>query len=498
MFSAPALAQDSRIALVIGNGSYKPSQLSDPPNDAELMAERLKALNFTVTLKKNLTQNKLKQLIRDFGKTLKKNKDAVGLFYYSGHGMQVDGRNYMIPIGASIDDESDVSIEGVEINDVLTRMTFAGNNMNFIILDACRDNPFEKSFKGAAKGLARMATPQGSLVAFATEPHKVARQGKGSYSLFTEALAQELLNPAVEVEKMLKNVRVEVHRITKGKQLPTTENKLLGDFFFNPAPIPKITNVEGKTSGPLGEFPHHYKFGEWRVGCDLPVYEHLKDDPFFFETYRQKGFSETGTLERIIIGQFHYVNVLYSFNQSSQGKGNRSRCRWIDKENIEYPSVVQAEWKPVYSFEHKVKKACITYKDLPPYGLFNQGDAYSERAMSWCLSNKDKYGSSKEEKVYNRFWFNYGISEKQSPGSANLPSRSQRIVDAIRSIPSNADESMRFFYSSLSYVLRADFLDHNQNFWEMVNVNQEDAKRMTTQEIIKLYQRIGWIDKNPE
>ena len=97
----------------------------------------------------------MKILIRDFGKRIKSNKDSIGLFYYSGHGMRVRGHNYMIPIGVNIEDESDVEIYGVNINDVLTRMRFAENYINFVFLDACRDNPFEKSFKSAAKGLGR-------------------------------------------------------------------------------------------------------------------------------------------------------------------------------------------------------------------------------------------------------------------------------------------------------------------------------------------------------
>jgi len=229
-----ALAKETRIALVIGNGAYKFSPLSDPPNDADLMAERLKALDFTVTHRKNQTQKEMKTLIKKFGKTLKQDKESIGLFYYSGHGMQVGGRNYMIPIQANIKDEEDVSIDGVGIDEVLIRMKSAKNAMNFIILDACRNNPFEKSFKAATSGLAKMSAPKGSLIAFATEPHKVARQGKGRYSLFTEALSKELLKPGIGVEKMFKNVRVAVHNTSGEEQLPTTDNRLLADFFFRP------------------------------------------------------------------------------------------------------------------------------------------------------------------------------------------------------------------------------------------------------------------------
>ncbi len=226
---------DPRIALVIGNGAYGADPLSDPPNDAQLIDETLRLLNFEVIKSTDVKQKEMKYLIRDFSKRLEENKSSVGLFYYSGHGMQVRGRNYMIPIDAKILEESDVSIWGVGVNEVLSSMYTAQNVMNFIILDACRDNRYEKSFKSARKGLSEMHEkdiPKGSLIAFAAEPHKVALQGSGKYSIFTEALSREMVKPDVPVEKVFKNVRIIVDKETKGRQLPVTENRLLGDFYF--------------------------------------------------------------------------------------------------------------------------------------------------------------------------------------------------------------------------------------------------------------------------
>lgn len=233
IFCAGEVLAETRIALVIGNGNYNASPLSNPVNDAKLVAATLEKLNFKVTMQVNVDQKTFKRLIRDFGKLLKHNRDAIGLFYYSGHGMQVEGRNYMIPVGANILDETDVSIDGVSVDDVLTRMKVAHNTMNFIILDACRDNPFEKSFKSESQGLGRMDAPKGSLIAFAAEPHRVALQGSGKYSIFTEALAQKIMEKGLPVEQVFKNVRIVVDQKTNGKQLPVTENRLLGNFVFN-------------------------------------------------------------------------------------------------------------------------------------------------------------------------------------------------------------------------------------------------------------------------
>ena len=239
---------ESRIALVIGNGAYGANPLGDPPNDAQLIVDTLKSLDFEVIGYIDVNQKEMKRLIRDFARRLKSQSDAVGLFYYSGHGMQVEGRNYMIPVGANILDESDVSIEGVGVDEVLTRMQYAQNAMNFIILDACRDNPFEKRFKSGKKGLGRMDAPKGSLIAFAAEPHKVALQGRGKYSIFTEALTREIVKPGITVEKMFKNARIEVDEVTNGRQLPVTESRLLDDFYFRPSRVeddltPKVKEI---------------------------------------------------------------------------------------------------------------------------------------------------------------------------------------------------------------------------------------------------------------
>ena len=142
----------------------------------------------------------------------------------------------MIPIDAEIMGESDIEIEGIGVDDVLTRMNDAGNAMNFIFLDACRDNPFEKSFKSATKGLKPMVAPAGVLIAFAAQANKVALQGPGKYSYFTEALAQEIVKPGISVLEMLRFVRVAVNKKTNGRQIPVTQDQLLAAYYFYPHP----------------------------------------------------------------------------------------------------------------------------------------------------------------------------------------------------------------------------------------------------------------------
>ena len=186
IFMLPSLsfsAQQSRIALVIGNSSYKSSPLQNPLNDANDMAVVLRKLGFSVQLKINADQRSMEDSIRTFGKELR--SGGIGLFYYAGHGLQVDGRNYLIPIGADVESEADVKYEAVDAGRVLAQMEDAENSMNIIILDACRNNPFARSFRSSQKGLAKMDAPVGSILAYSTAPGSVAADGSGRNGLYT-------------------------------------------------------------------------------------------------------------------------------------------------------------------------------------------------------------------------------------------------------------------------------------------------------------------------
>ena len=164
-----------RTALIIGNSNYKNAPLKNPTNDAKDMAEVLKKSGFDVSLKINASQREMESAVRSFGKKLR--RGGAGLFYYAGHGIQANGRNYLIPIGATIESESDVKYEAVDAGLILGKMEDAGNDLNIVILDACRNNPFARSFRSAEQGLARMDAPKGSLVAYATAPGSVAADG---------------------------------------------------------------------------------------------------------------------------------------------------------------------------------------------------------------------------------------------------------------------------------------------------------------------------------
>ena len=243
-----ALAQGPRFALVVGNGNYQGQApaLANPPNDARLMTAALTASGFEVIELIDADQKTMKIAISEFGARLEAaGEDAVGLFYYAGHGVQVDGRNFLIPIGANINREPDVDVEAVSAASVLGQMEFARNRLNFVILDSCRNNPFARGFRAVTRGLARMNASRGTLVAYATSPGNVALDGTGANSPYTLALAEAMAVPGMPVEQMFKRVRQTVIERTGEKQVPWESSSLTGDFFFNPVATPAALAGDG-------------------------------------------------------------------------------------------------------------------------------------------------------------------------------------------------------------------------------------------------------------
>ncbi len=237
---------ERRLALVIGNAAYPTSPLRNPTNDARALAGALKALGFEVTAHENLGQREMRRAILDFGTRLR--EGGVGLFYFAGHGLQVNGRNYLVPVDAAINSEAEVEVESVDVASVLARMETARNRVNLVILDACRDNPFARSFRSAARGLAAIDAPSGTLIAYATAPGRVARDGEGANGLYTGELLKTLQAPGLRVEEVFKRVRQSVLERSAGDQVPWESSSLVGDFLFTDRPrAPGPTGLTGST-----------------------------------------------------------------------------------------------------------------------------------------------------------------------------------------------------------------------------------------------------------
>ena len=197
-----AAAAEPRVALVIGNSGYENAPLANPANDARLMAETLRGLGFDVIERIDADLETIQLASFELqDRLVAAGKDAVGLFYYAGHGVQVGGENYLIPLGSNIKQEREVAIKAVSASFVLKQMEFADNRMNFVILDACRNNPLTRGFRSATRGLARMNAPRGSLVAYSTGPGSVAADGTGVNSPYTMALVEALQTPGIAAEQ---------------------------------------------------------------------------------------------------------------------------------------------------------------------------------------------------------------------------------------------------------------------------------------------------------
>jgi formylglycine-generating enzyme required for sulfatase activity len=234
--AAPAWAEP-RVALVIGNGNYggELGRLPNPVNDAELMAATLRKLGFQVIKVTDADQRQMKRAIADFGTKLAgAGSQAVGLFYYAGHGLQIGGENYLIPVHADIQKAADTDIEAVAASWVLKQMQFADNAVNIVILDACRNNPLSRGMRSADRGLARMDAPTGSIVAYSTAPGETAADGDGKDSPYTVALTQAMLKPGIAIEETFRDARVQVLQQTNKQQVPWESSSLTGAFFFQP------------------------------------------------------------------------------------------------------------------------------------------------------------------------------------------------------------------------------------------------------------------------
>jgi tetratricopeptide (TPR) repeat protein len=227
-----------RVALVIGNGKYQhAAQLPNPPNDAADIANALRKLGFDVVEGRDLGKREMEDKIREFGRKL--DKADLALLFYAGHGMQVAGRNYLVPVDAKLERAGDLSLDTIEVGQILAQME-AEKRVNLVFLDACRDNPLARSFSrslgtrstSVGSGLAAIQSAVGTLIAYATQPENVALDGDGRNSPFTAALLKHMATPSLEISALMKRVRADVIAATHEKQVPWDHSSLVGDVIL--------------------------------------------------------------------------------------------------------------------------------------------------------------------------------------------------------------------------------------------------------------------------
>jgi len=233
--TAAKIVPEQRLALIIGNSRYqKFALLRNPVNDAHAIAIKLRQLGFTVIEQENASREDMVRLGREFGNRLK--LGGIGLFYYAGHGIQSSGVNYLVPVDADIQDEDELPSRTYDANELLGKMDAAKNRLNVVILDACRDNPFARTFRSSTRGLAQVQQGTGTIIAYSTQPGNTAADGSSGYGLYTQELLNALSQPGLSIEEIFKRVRVEVTRNSGGRQVPWENSSLVGEFYFNPTP----------------------------------------------------------------------------------------------------------------------------------------------------------------------------------------------------------------------------------------------------------------------
>ncbi len=275
---------ERRVGVVIGNSAYQEiSPLANPVNDARLIADQLGALGFELVGRGpmlDLDRLGIERAIRAFGRELSQ-PDTVGLFYYAGHGIEYQGKNYLVPVNSVIEREADVPFELVDANLVLQQMALAGNDLNMLILDACRNNPFaSRGFRAVGRGLGRMDAPAGTIIGFATRPGDVAADGGGTNSPFTSALARAIQTPNLGVLEVFNKVGVLVKTETGGAQQPwLSSSPIEGQFYFKR--VGTATPAPAQSAAPAARPPFDAR------SMQLEFWQSIKgsDDAADFEAY---------------------------------------------------------------------------------------------------------------------------------------------------------------------------------------------------------------------
>ena len=265
LLALPAAAE-KRVALVVGNSAYKEvGALANPVNDANEISAALKSAGFEVILGVNVDKREFDTKVRNFADLLE-NADAA-IFFYAGHGLQVAGRNYLIPVDAHLQGERDLDFDAVNLDFIMKQMELGrADKTNIVFLDACRDNPFAQNLARSmgtrsasiGKGLAQVDTGVGTFIAYSTQPGNVALDGKGKNSPFTAALAKHVKEPGRDLTSVMIEVRKDVLAATGGKQVPWDHSALTGEFYFQPTAVPQqrsATAAPSEAAAPAARSP---------------------------------------------------------------------------------------------------------------------------------------------------------------------------------------------------------------------------------------------------
>ncbi len=417
---------ETRVALVIGNSSYAFSPLTNPKNDAEAVAKTLKAVGFAVTKVIDADQAAMRRAVVEFGRRLRQS-DAVGVLYYAGHGVQVSGENFLIPIGVDIKDEAEVAFQSVNLNEVLRTMSAARSRLNIVILDACRDNPFPSSTRGGSRGLAHVVSASGTLVAYATAPGQVALDGDGINSPYSVALARHIPTAGISLEEVFKRTRKQVMEETNSTQIPWESTSLTGDFFFRPKRAePEVSgkwrSYEGVSEGEVAELAAWERIKESRDPAILK--KHL-------EAYPNGSFAE---LIRYRLAQGKPVET----TSSSDGTGIAG---WIG--NVFGASQTEnREVDTLYEEALKLEARNTPASDVEAVRLYRAAAARGLPAAMYQLARAYDRGRGVEKSVAEAaVWYKRAADLGHVPAMASLGT----MYEFGEGVPADLVEALRLY-----------------------------------------------------
>lgn len=308
-----------RIALVIGNSAYASSALPNPVNDARAVADLLQRAGFQVSARYDTRRTELLQTVSQFGQRLRDPKIKLAVFYYAGHGLQLDWRNFLVPVDAAVRTAADVQRQTVDVSELIRYMNEARGRSFVAILDACRDDPFLGAFRPPAKGLSPFDAPSGSLLAYSTAPGKVALDGRGSNSLYTAHLVKELARTDASLEEAFRRVRLNVRIESKGRQIPWESTSLEEEVVLFPRARTKATdaNLEQRLEQELSDWRRAVKGNNVNAVSD------------FIRTYPKGLFSEKAqeALDRLLEDELRKTDA-------TRMEADRKRLAQIEAERI--------------------------------------------------------------------------------------------------------------------------------------------------------------------
>ena len=398
--SIPALSAN-RLALVIGNSKYQnTSPLKNPANDAELIASKLNEIGFEVLMEKDVSLTGAQQLINNFAKKIKEiGDDGIVLFYYAGHGIQFNGKNFIVPIDANLQSDTDIILQGINTELILKIIELSGAKTNVVVLDACRNNPFAAVSRSVGNGLARMDSPSGSLIAYSTAPGQVALDGTGKNSPYTQALAEYITDPNLTIEAVFKKVRRKVFFQTEKKQTTWESTSLIEEVYL----VDRGDESSLKTPAETRPASVVKEDNFWNQIRD-------KNDPQLFQTYLQM-FPE-GSHREIALAQLPRADDATKLRKP-QGQKFDYKDEDLDQRFAKFNSIL------ALMADDNIRRAILSY----------------DRYNSWCCKNKKKGPTGKERYISYGLYGLFPINWEQYKILAQLDEKTAKLMETHGSKP---------------------------------------------------------------